>query len=511
MPVANVATPRFSVRLYKSIMRKQGEAGLAVSERYANKEAFIDLTPFFGDGSAITTSKDTRQPAGTFSLTFSDRPNVSGQSLGPVLSSAGLESVYGLVEPMDVVEIRMWNGRGKAPYPLPIKMRGFVSEITRGRQLGSDGKPMRTVVITGQDYGKILQTYQIVYLTNYPGAPALLTGFDFFEQFGGTVRNTISGAEYLKLVMEKVINPLLGTLIPEFNGMPREIQVDAQTNAMMSNSYNSQQGSVYDLLKGFLDVGIWNELYVEDREEGVFLVWRPVPAFDLQTGNPTQTSTGKIYQGTIPDNDITQMRQGRKDESVFNFYWCTNTNFDMMGDDFLQAQAMQGDLHQPTLTYPNTAKKYYGIRAMYADSVMGPMDVENQNSGLPASEQTARDGSMNQWITARRQVMVSNNKDNVVMEYGNIELKGGPTRDKSTDALKAGDYVLVLDGMLTWQAYVTGFQDNFIPFRSYTSSITFERGSGFAWRVSEASGSSPWLRDQATRITDIARPFKDLL
>lgn len=499
MTQAIFATPKISVRLYKSIMRKQGDAGLAISERYADKEAFIDLTPYLGDGSTVGVTKDVRQPSGTFSLTFSDRPNIAGVSMGPVLSTAGLESVYGLVEPMDVVEIRMWTGIGKCPNPLPIKMRGFVTEVARARQMGANGQPVRTVVISGQDYGKVLQTFQVVYLTNYPGAPALLTGFDFFEQFGGEARNTISGAEYLQLVLDNVINPLLKTLIPEYNGMPREILLDAQSVGQLNNAYNNQQGSVYDLLKGFLDVGIWNELFIEDREDGVYLVWRPVPVYDLQTGDPTQNLKTSPYQGTIQDNLITQMRQGRKDEAVFNFYWCTNTSFDMIGDDFLQAEAQSAGLHQDTLEYPNTAKKYYGIRAMYADSVMGPDNVDNMNAGLPADQQTARDGYMTDWIAQRRGVMVANNKDNVVLEYGSLEMKGGPTRDGTTDALKAGDYIRVLDGLMSWQAYAVSIQDNFAPYRSYTSTLGFERGSGFAWRVSEAGGNSPWLKEQALR------------
>jgi hypothetical protein len=398
-----------------------------------------------------------------------------------------------------VVEIRMWSGLGECPNPMPVKMRGFVTEITRARQMSNDGRPIRTVVISGQDYGKVLQTFQVVYLTNYPGAPALLTGFDFFEQFGGEARNVISGKEYLQMVLDKVINPLLHTLIPENNGMPRDIKLDAQAEGQLTNSYNNQQGSVYDLLKAFLDVGIWNELYIDDREDGVYLVWRPVPAFDLMTGDPTQQLAQAPFVGTLQDNFITQIRQARKDEAVFNFYWATNTNFDLIGDSFLQAQAMNINLHQPTLKYPNTAQKYYGIRAMYADSVMGPDDVTNMNTGLPEEQQSERDQRMTQWIIDRRDVMVNNNKDNVVLEYGSIEMKGGPSRDGTTDALKAGDYATVLDGRLTWQAYITTMQDNFLPFRGYSSTLGFERGNGFAWRVSDAAGTSPWLRDQAER------------
>ncbi|HHA3594136.1 TPA: hypothetical protein ACODIZ_003663 [Salmonella enterica subsp. enterica serovar Newport] len=510
MSMLNFTTPRLSVRLYKSIMRKPGEAGLPVSQRYADKEAFIDLTPFLGDGSNVVTGKDISQPCGTFSLTFADRPNVSGQNMGPVLSTASLESVYGLVEPMDVVEIRMWNGRGKCPNPLPIKMRGFVTEISRGRQLGPDGKPLRTVVVSGQDYGKILSAYQILYLPSYSGSTPLLTGFNFFEQFGIEAKNTISGGDFITMMMEKVINPLLDTLIPQYSPMPRVIIPDIQATGMLNNSYMQQEGSVYDLLKSFLDVGNWNELFIEDREDGVYLVWRPIPAYDLATRTRTQPTDQPPDYGIIPDNEIVNIRQVRNDEAVFNYYWVTNQRFDMIDDIYRKIEAYMYKTIDQTMKYSNTNRDYYGLRPMYAESVMGPEDMDNMTTGLDEQTQNARGDSEADWLNARREVLIANNRDNVVMETGSLDIKGGPIRQRSGDPLKAGDYITVLDGLIAWDAYATSLQDNFQPYRSYTSSIQFKRGTGFAVRVSQAGGNSPWLKEQATRGNAAAAASGDL-
>lgn len=511
MPKVIVATPKLSVRLYKSIMRQPGEAGLPTSERYASKEAFIDLTSFFGDGTSVTTSKNITQPCGSFSLTFSDKPNTSGQNMGPVLDNAGLESVYGLVEPMDVVEIRMWNGIGVCPNPLPIKMRGFVSEISRGRQMGKDGKPMRTVVVSGQDYGKILQSFQLLYIPSYDGSAPLLTGWNFFEQFGGNVKNVITGAEFINLMLDKAINPLLDTLLPKNNGVPRVIKPDLQSEGSVSDSWMNQEGSVYDLMKQYLDVGIWNELFVEDREDGVYLVWRPVPAVDLMSGAPIQKLTQPPKNGTVPDGYISDLRMTRNDASVYNYYWVTNNRFAMVDDIYRKVEAIMAGGTQQTMEYPNTAKKYYGVRAMYADSVMSPNDVTSVSSGLEENQQEQRSGYMLDWIQKRRNVMIQSNKDNVVLEFGAMAIKGGPTRDNSSDALRSGDYVTVLDGRITWSAYVLNIQDNFIPYVSYTSSLEFARGTGFAERVSSTGGGvSPWLKEQATRPNDLTSAGKDL-
>lgn len=503
MPKITVATPKISVKLYKSIMRKPGAAGLPTSQRYADKEAFIDLTPFCGDGSSITTGKNIGQPCGSFSISFSDKPNIAGQAMGPVLSTAGLESIYGLVEPMDVVEIRMWSGIGVCPNPLPIKMRGFVTEVTRGRQMGPDGKPMRTVMITGQDYGKILQSYQLLYLPSYDGAPALLTGFNFFDQFGGDAKNVITGAEFINLLLDKAINPLLDTLLPQNNGVPRVIKTDLQASGSVSDSWMNEKGSVYDLMKQYLDIGVWNELFIEDREDGVYLVWRPVPAVDLMTGYAIQNLKQPPSHGTIPDNYIVQMRQGRNDNSVYNYYWVTNQRFALVDDNYRQIEALMAGGSQPAMTYPNTDVKYYGIRAMYADSVMTPDTVTSVSSGHTQNEQEQRSGYMIDWVKDRRDIMVNSNKDNVVLEFGSLEIKGGPTRDNTTDALHAGDYITVKDGQLTWDAYVMNIQDNFIPYSRYTTALEFARGTGFARRVSESAGNSPWLKEQATRNDNV--------
>lgn len=512
-PRTRFRTPRIQVTLYKSIMRKFGEAGLPSSERYANKDAGIDLTPFLGDGASVTVSKSCKQISGGFTITFRDMPNSSFAPAESIMKSAQpftMESVYGLIEPMDQIEIRWWNGEGICPDPMRIKMRGFVSEVTRSQAMDSNGKPQRGVVITGQDYGKILQMYQLLYLTDYPGGKSFLTGANLFEQFGEKAINTITGEEFLQMIVTHATNPILERLIPKYSPFPREIRVDASAQGVINNSYMNDQGSLSDLITGLLDVGFWNELFIESREDGEYLVWRPLPYFDLMSGTMTQPLLPDQYGSkwslsgsralpaivTVPDNKIISIRQTRTDRDVYNFYWCNNQRFDMIDDMTRRLQTMMADGHKTTLEYPNTNVEIYGVRLMQANTVMGYPDLDNMTSGASKTEQEERGGLVAEWIKYRRNVIILNNRDNAVLEKGVIEMAGGLPKALAPELMRPGDYLQVTQGSTAWLAYVVNLQETFMPYRGFTATVEFERGTGFAERVSY--NGSPWLAEQAT-------------
>ena len=77
--------------MFKMVGRTR--AGLA--HAFTNADASIDLTPYLGVGGSVRTTKGIREPAGTFSLSFPDQMH---KTLG--------DSLYGLIEPMDMIEIR---------------------------------------------------------------------------------------------------------------------------------------------------------------------------------------------------------------------------------------------------------------------------------------------------------------------------------------------------------------------------------------------------------------------
>lgn len=520
MPRLKDVMPQISVRLYKTISRKTVDGQSAVSARYSGKDEFIDLTSYLGDGASVVTSKSIRDPAGAFSITFADMPNKSGISLGPVLPNAALETVYGLVEPMDVVEIRMWGGVGPKPSTLPVKMRGFVSQVSRSQGMSSDGKPVRTVVVSGQDYGKIWQTYQILYLQAYAAGKALLTTYNLWELFGINAQNTMKASEFVKSAVEKILNPHINGFMPEHSPMPKEMKLDITvSHGVVNNSYQGQEGSVYDLLKTFGDVGIWNELYTEDREDGVYVVYRPTPA--LSISKPKGSDSRKIQDDapdpiyvTVADEDIQSIATARSDANVANFYWVSNQRYDMISDIFRKLLAIKdSDTTVNLKDYPNAAVKYYGVRPMYGETQQSDDDVKSMTTGLDKDGQTKRSERFEAWIDNRRRLMVEMNKDNVVLENGSARIKGGlmrpPGKDGRQEHFKAGDYAKFKQGNLEFEGYVTQLTDEFIPFQSYTATIQFERGTGFVTRaMMEGGTSSPWLAEQATRTNN---PFGKIL
>lgn len=495
MPALKDASPQVSVKLFKTISRKTVDGQQAASARYQGKDDFIDLTPFLNDGSAVRTSKSTREPAGGFSITFADKPQ--GTTL--------LESISALVEPMDGIEIRMWNGVGPKPAKLPIIMRGFVSAIQRPQTMTENGRPIRTVTISGQDYGKIWQIFQVIYLQAYSEGKALLTTYAMWELFGLKAQNTMPAADFVKQAIEKIINPFLKELLPESWQMPSKILTDdiSVKRGVINNSYQNTQGSIYEILRSHTDVPVWNELYTEDREDGVHCVYRAIPALKLHADK--KGGSRKIQEDApdpvyveIEDSDVESVATERSDANVANFYWVNNTRYDLIDEMQRKLQSIPNkDKRVSQADYPNSAVKYYGTRPMYAETQMADGGITNMGSGQSKDDIEKNRTKMESWIEKRGRELMEMNKDNVLFERGSARVKGGQMRASGGEAMKAGDYGRFIMGQMVWDAYVFQIDHEFLPFSSYTQTVSFDRGEGFATRIGMQSGA--WLVEQASR------------
>lgn len=442
----------------------------------------IDLTPFLGEVGGVRVSKSIRESAGGFSITFADAPYVSAR---------GTDSIYGIVEPQDLIEIRFRhnNPLGQTHQsdaqtvspgaPPPILMRGFVSGIKRDQVMGSDGKPQRSVTVRGLDYGKILTMLKIKYLPGYIVGEDYLSAFRLFERFGVGFQTAMKASDFVTQVVQKIVNPFLQNMMPPSSTKPKAFQVDAsvQNGVVDCGGAQNQEGNVYELLRYFGDVGVWNELFIESREDGEHLVYRPNPIKDLN-GVPIQFGAPNLAPVQIPASDIIGLSVERTDDGVSNFYWVSSPRWEMVDNNTGRLWAMtQGDRSTVDLsTYQNSALSLYGLRPMQVETAQGGDDVTTLTSGQDAARQSARSDSMVSWLVGRRAGLAAQNKDNVLLE-------SGTARIRANEDVRPGCFVELWQGDVSSVFYCSAVDFDYQFGVGMFMTLKLERGDGFVKRV----------------------------
>jgi hypothetical protein len=427
------------------------------------------------------TSKGTRDAAGGWSIRFADQPQVTGDAI---------ETLYGLIEPMDAIEIRMRHGPGTE---IPVVMRGFVSSVRRSEAMSGD-TPQRMIEVAGQDYGKIWQIIQIYYLPSYVIGEDVISNFKLFERFGVGFDTVLPVQDFVSQVVDRIINPFLANLLPDDTALPKSLQTDisVQHGTTGLSGPQNHEGPLADLLRGFCDVGAWNELYVEDREDGVYVVFRPIPALDL-AGDTIQSDAPEPVIVDLPIADVVAMDVARTDANVANFYWVAAPMFDLNSDMTRQLYALaSGDRTTVLLDqYANSDGKLYGTRMMQVQTQLGGDAVGSFTTGLDASAAAARDTDVVGWVQDRRTRLVQMNRDNIVFESGSMAIRG-------REDIRAGSYVLLKRGKVSALYYVVNVSHSFVWPQGFRSTLTVERGTGFAERIKlEGGSSSPWLAEMS--------------
>lgn len=481
MTSARIYHPDIRVTLHKTVKRKMIADGTPASERYSGTASEINLTPYLSESSGMRTSKSVREPAGGFTLTLGDMASKG---------MMGFETMYALIEPMDLIEVRMRHGVG-AGLP-PVVMRGFVSSVSRSEAIGGDGKPMRMVTVSGQDYGKLWQMLQILFLPGYIVGQDTISNFKLYERFGVGFETSQSGDDFLKQVVNKILNPYINGLMPENSTQPRSLKVDKvvakRGRTSLSGSQN-QEGTVYNLLRTYLDVGVWNELFIEDEEEFVNVVYRPNP-YKSVGGKKIQSDAPDAEIVDLPGDDIMAMNVERSDADVANYYWVRGARFDMATDVYRKQATVTGENKGTVLldTYENSSSKLYGIRVMFVDTMMGGDEVKSFTSGLGETDHKKRDTMVASWVDDRRRIMVEQNKDNVVLEHGTLRIRGN-------EAMRAGRFVRVKRGDFSAEYYIVAVSHEFIPFQGFFTTLQVERGMGFVERSKRGAPASPYLAE----------------
>jgi hypothetical protein len=487
--------PQIEVTLIKTINRTGmsfdndgNRQGAKVDERY--KVQRIDLKPYLGEAGGVRTSKSVREPAGAFAITLADK-------MHPEL----MESLYALIEPMDLVEIRFCHDAADKLYKdknggrPPIVMRGLVSEIRRDESMGNDGKPVRKVVITGQDLGKLWQIFIIYYLQVAATGESTLTEFRFFDKYLQDKKMVTQFAKtFFKEIVAEVLNPFLARL-QNTSGEPviskgfvPYVTIEGSISPYTLNAFSDV--SLYSMMSTLFDVGPYNEMFIEDNEDEVSLILRPLPFHDVSGKSIMGIVTPSPGHDTpaldIPGEDIQNITSMRSDKGVANWYWSANTKWVLTNDGVQMLQAQQA-LTEDKRLYPNSGMDRYGFRKMHIEYKLGAeSEVPDSDTGTP--EVIAKNKMTPiEWAKKRRNLLADLNKDNVVFESGTMRVRGN-------EKIKAGRFITSTRGGVneSW-FYVVSVDHDFVPFQGYFTTINYERGTDFINRASNSV--SPYLKE----------------
>lgn len=482
----------------------------------------IDVTEWLGEGSVVRVQKSVRGDGGVFSIDFVDQPMAP---LNDTLAS--------LIEPMDMFEIRFagdaykYTGSRAAQHQngvspnssLPIQMRGFVSKVSRNQSMGADGKPRRTVHVEGHDYHKILQIIQVFNMPCTPEAANLITSFPMLYKYGPDC-NVLKSTPFLLTVFNDIVNWYIsgmqaagatsGTALTE---IACDIQVPDAVMSVQLGAFNA--GNVQELLQTYLDIGPFNEMFIEDRDAGTwgpagpYFVYRPMPllaAANRQILQPIQDSvtTGvgpasSLYPWanvvSIDASSIISITGARSDANLGNFYWVDAPRFNMnYGDltlEYANYGAQQGAVPYYLTGYQNVNPLLYGLRKTEVTTQQGGATETNSGNGQPAGEQMyGNQRSFLDWIDDRRNTLIALNQDNVVFEDGDMHLMGN-------EQIRAGCYVQInYSPWLQSLHYAHTVTHVYEPFGSYLCEVEYDRGTNFIDRITASKGDvSPYYAE----------------
>lgn len=483
--------PQVEVRLLKQRQRTEMAPGLPAASRLS---AFseMDITPYLVDGGAVIVAKSVREPAGVFSLQFADK--------GAAYANHGsLDTLYGLIEPMDIVEIRFCHDsvREMEDGRPPVVMRGLVSEVRREEDMSS-GKPVRRVAVTGHDFGKILQIIRIYYLNNSAVGDNILSELAFFHKYmpGGAAK-TKSAFDFLWGVVRNIVNPYL-KLFTTFEArradelaideMGLECLIEGSISPFLVSSFKDV--SLYDLLATVLDVGTFNEMWVEDRGPGIVLVARPIPFLGVD-GEPIQDVPLETVE--IGSSEIVSSSVSRSDAGVANIFWVSMTPWSMLQNDDAKLLAQSSNPEwMLQLDYLNSDARHFGIRKMEVETKLGPPQYawpdSQKKEQIPGNRQTLLG-----WIDRRREILARANRDNLVLETGTLNLRGNI-------GIRPGMRLRVVRGSVVSTWYVVGVTHRLNPFGLFDTTLRVERGTGYVERGMQnippyRSEIDPWGAD----------------
>ncbi len=452
--------PKVEVTLIKVVQRDKNRTKNATGQR-----AVIDLTPYLSEGNTVQFSRGINQPAGVFSVNF---PDVATPHAG--------DSIYSLVELMDVIEIRMAREPHEYADSLPVVFRGFVSSIKRDEKMGNDGKPHRQVIISGRDWGGMLQAIQIFYAKNYAVGDIMLSSFPMFYAYGVKFEN-LKPSSFVYEIVDKIVNQWidefwLGSDLEQ--GLRLNVKATVTQGRVSPYGFGSFEGNIWNLLTQWTDLA-WNELIFDDTDSGSHLIYRAKPYRGIKEMPLIMEDAVEPDTVELGIDAVVSLNAERNIESVFNFFHVSTPQANLNKPDLINVQSMQKGLVYVT-DEENIDPAIYGLRKLTESSSMTHEDNPTGVDGLQTPDQKKFAERHNLWLETRRDELVEMRKDASLFESGSMTLRGN-------ERIKPGVYLNLNRGDLQAEYYINNVSHVFEVLGAYTTEVQFIRGTGFAERL----------------------------
>lgn len=401
--------------------------------------------------------------------------------------------MYGIVEPMDVIEIRMARQpheyANTSAHPelksvkLPLIFRGIVSETRHDELMGQDGKPRRTVSIMGHDWGKFLQIIQIKFVKGNPISLDYLSGM--FQQHFGIQYAILPAPDIISQLTLGFVNSFLKKYDCPNIIVPFDVDVSGadRTDMVMPQGPGAfPTGTLWEYYHTFGDLGPFYEMFVDDGEDKPTLVYRK-PQFLTASGETVYTTKPEIIK--IDPVTVQRINASRTDSNVANWFWVDLYRNSLITGPTAMWNQLSDNAYSAIIDTPNTSPTLYGIKTMEVRSNHGALYQGSKK------EQGSQDEMAFRAYAARKIEQLRNaNKDNVLFESGSIVMAGN-------EKVKVGRQLEIKRGRNVNQYYVQSVIHSFQPFRAFTTSVQFIRGTGFINRsTNDAQGiKNPYLED----------------
>lgn len=427
----------------------------------------ISLTKWLGENDSIHVSKDIEQTCGAFTMAFPDKPG--GQRN---------DTLYAMIEPMDLIEIRAaregWKYPGTAP--LPLIMRGFVSSVRRSETMSSEG-PVRIVKISGHDAGKLwmITNFDVQYVVamEHPAIEKF-----YFQAAVGMSSTYLPVSKFMeevtKIVMNKKVNDLNAISTTDFQ--PFKVDATVNEGSVSPGPVSIFTGAYWNLINQFSDRP-WNELFIADigdvGKEVATVIFRPSPLVDLDGARimPGATDPGSV---TVQQKDLISLEIGRSDSRVANIFWVPAEGSSLEHNHQVTiAQTANGGMLD--LNHDANDHRIFGLKRISAASALVHTDIAELPAKQEPTERSVSSGKYEQWYITRRDQLKMLMRDNSVWEEGTATIKGD-------FKYKPGMFVRINRGPLEYEFYCSAVTHTFTPMRDWKISLNLVRGNCFKVR-----------------------------